>query len=149
MATTMTREQEQARKWDLVEQLNPDNPRWGDKFSDPAKHAEQQVIYKRATDMLGAGPGADRQQSYEEWYQKYLDYLTSPEWQEKRAACLEYYEYKCAICYQGGHLHVHYRTYGRLFNERPSDLITLCDECHDRHHHAMLDWLFFKTNIPY
>ena len=69
--------------------------------------------------------------SYKE---RYHDYLKSPEWKAKREQKLFEAGGKCQLCNEGGKLHVHHRTYERVFNELMSDLIVLCQSCHEKFH---------------
>lgn len=61
-------------------------------------------------------------------------YLQSPEWKTTRRHKLEQAGYRCELCYSEMRIQVHHKTYDRARNERLSDLIVLCDECHARHH---------------
>lgn len=65
----------------------------------------------------------------------YEEYLLTPHWKETRIKALRAAGYKCQLC--GEHdvqLEVHHNTYENLWNEKPNDLIVLCDDCHSRHH---------------
>jgi 5-methylcytosine-specific restriction endonuclease McrA len=65
----------------------------------------------------------------------YRTYLKSPEWQAKRAACIERAGGKCQLCGKpSDRLHAHHNTYAQLGSERDADLIALCRECHQRYH---------------
>ncbi len=64
----------------------------------------------------------------------YLEYLKTPHWASVRKRCLVYYEYRCALCYSESLLNCHHRTYLRMGCERPSDVICLCRDCHEKHH---------------
>jgi 5-methylcytosine-specific restriction endonuclease McrA len=64
----------------------------------------------------------------------YTDYLKSAEWMLKREQTLKHWDYRCSLCFGDGNLEVHHRTYIRLGQELPTDLIVLCDNCHERHH---------------
>ena len=68
------------------------------------------------------------------WAAKYQAYLESDAWKNKRARVLAHWRNRCAICNSSDHLHVHHRSYERLFNELPTDLIPLCADCHELHH---------------
>ncbi|KKK81746.1 hypothetical protein LCGC14_2810350 [marine sediment metagenome] len=63
----------------------------------------------------------------------YLVYLKSPVWRRK-AARLKRKRKCCEVCGRGNRLHVHHLTYERIGQERPSDLIVLCEDCHEGHH---------------
>lgn len=65
---------------------------------------------------------------------RYQKYMESEEWQKKRKWVLEFWDYKCALCFSGSDLEVHHRTYLRLGQEKLTDLIVLCEKCHERHH---------------
>jgi hypothetical protein len=64
----------------------------------------------------------------------YEDYLRTPEWRERSAACKRRAGHRCQLCNTGGMLHAHHRTYERRGNEEEGDLIALCDGCHRGHH---------------
>lgn len=65
---------------------------------------------------------------------EYLEYLKSPEWQEKRIAAVQAADYRCQVCNTPNHLDVHHRTYERFKNELPGDLTVLCRSCHELFH---------------
>ena len=85
-------------------------------YNDPAGEAQKEIIKAR---------------------NKYHDYLISDIWKAKRDACLEYYGHLCTVCYGDNKLQVHHRTYARIYDELPTDLIVLCDNCHNRFHRVM------------
>lgn len=60
----------------------------------------------------------------------YAQYLLSPEWNAKRAACLVDADYRCETCGKRGKMQVHHLTYQNLPNERRGDLRALCGTCH-------------------
>ena len=64
---------------------------------------------------------------------KYLDYLKSQEWKLKRDEVLVFWKGLCALCYSDKDVQVHHRTYERLGHELLTDLLPLCDPCHERH----------------
>src|SRR5574337_534896 len=70
----------------------------------------------------------------QEYSKEYLTYLKTPGWQAKRKRTLEFYGRRCAVCYKGGLVDIHHRTYNRLGNELDTDLIVLCRECHKLFH---------------
>lgn len=65
---------------------------------------------------------------------RYKDYLSSPEWQERRKIKLAEAGYRCQLCNSPKRLQVHHRTYERRGNEAMRDLIVLCADCHGRFH---------------
>jgi 5-methylcytosine-specific restriction endonuclease McrA len=68
---------------------------------------------------------------------KYSDYLQSPEWQNKRGEVLTFWNRRCALCNSDQNVQVHHRTYERMGHEKLTDLIPLCDKCHERHSEYM------------
>lgn len=64
----------------------------------------------------------------------YAAYLQTPEWKKKRARALLIAGYRCQICNVSGLLNVHHRTYERLGCEWLTDLLVLCQPCHETFH---------------
>jgi 5-methylcytosine-specific restriction endonuclease McrA len=64
---------------------------------------------------------------------EYKAYLKSPEWKAKRKQVLKRDNYICQECGDRA-WQVHHKTYKRIFNERLSDLISLCEDCHREIH---------------
>jgi hypothetical protein len=62
------------------------------------------------------------------------EYLQSDHWKEIRARTLRSDGYACRVCNRKDNLQVHHRSYDRLGAELPSDVITLCDDCHTIFH---------------
>ena len=64
--------------------------------------------------------------------QKYIDYLKSNRWKERRYAALERAKFRCQFekCGEKRYLSVHHKNYDRLGNEDPGDLIVLCSGHH-------------------
>ena len=64
-------------------------------------------------------------------------YYDSEHWEARRQSRLERDGFRCVLCVaSAGALHVHHVTYARLFTERLSDLMTVCEECHEIIHDA-------------
>lgn len=61
----------------------------------------------------------------------YQSYLESAHWKQTRTDALKRAWYKCQICSSKDKLQVHHNNYNCLGNESPSDLIVVCDRCHD------------------
>ncbi|RTL02967.1 MAG: HNH endonuclease [Neisseriaceae bacterium] len=74
----------------------------------------------------------------------YLQQLRHPNWQRRRLEALNLADFTCQRCFGTEKpLHVHHKQYikGRLAWEYgDSELIVLCDSCHD-HEHALLEGL--------
>lgn len=84
---------------------------------------------KRRTDI----PRKRRGESWHAWYRRYL---RCPHWLKTRAAALVAGGHRCAHCGAAKGLQVHHLTYRTLRQERPCDLIVLCEGCH-RHQHGL------------
>ena len=68
----------------------------------------------------------------------YEEYLTTPEWQATRKRILKRDNYQCQGCHEKGMmLNIHHYTYERLGCELDTDLVTLCEVCHDQLHRMM------------
>jgi 5-methylcytosine-specific restriction endonuclease McrA len=65
---------------------------------------------------------------------RYAAYLRSPEWADTRRTAVDHAGGRCQLCNKPGRLDVHHRTYERRGNERLSDLIALCRDCHTNFH---------------
>jgi len=70
----------------------------------------------------------------DEWRQKYLDYLKSPEWRKIRIECIIHWGGKCVLCCSEDRLQGHHRTYKNLYHETVEDVVPLCFKCHKIHH---------------
>ncbi len=66
---------------------------------------------------------------------EHAKYLNTDTWAGKRELVLRRDNYTCQKCHRyGGRLHVHHKTYKRHEAERIQDLITFCEDCHNRVH---------------
>jgi len=64
---------------------------------------------------------------------EYLAYIKSERWQQKRRWTLSLANGVCQECgMRDAPLEVHHLTYERLGNERPTDLVVVCRECHKK-----------------
>lgn len=65
----------------------------------------------------------------------YESYLLSKEWKDKRIRILGERGHRCENCKrEDGVLHLHHLTYERIMNELDSDLMVLCQPCHQGQH---------------
>ena len=83
----------------------------------------------------------EREKYWKEWQEKhqaeisYYDYLHSEEWQQKRRQRLKIDGYRCQLCGSGMNLRVHHITYEHIHtDEEIDDLVTLCNDCHEKVH---------------
>lgn len=83
--------------------------------------------------QLGLLPEFDQPPSSQE--QEYVEYLRSPAWRQLRQRALEAAGYRCQRCgisKWSSVLEVHHLTYDRFKRERLSDLMVLCERCHQK-----------------
>lgn len=66
--------------------------------------------------------------------QEYRQYLKTNHWKKTRAEALRLGHYRCYDCGSTTHLQVHHLTYVRRGHERQSDLVVLCNKCHEKRH---------------
>ena len=83
----------------------------------------------------------------------YSEKLKDPRWQSKRIEILERDGYKCKECKSLDDLQVHHKRYipGRdPWQYDGFDLVTLCNECHERQHGIALDYdhLYTTGKLP-
>jgi len=64
----------------------------------------------------------------------YREYLVSKKWASIKRAVYFFYEEECYICRNNDRLHVHHKTYDRLFHEDLDDLVLVCNSCHSKIH---------------
>lgn len=64
----------------------------------------------------------------------YRDYLLGDHWQGVRKYALEHAKHRCQVCNSNARLDVHHRSYENRGEERFSDVIVLCRDCHDLFH---------------
>ena len=67
----------------------------------------------------------------------YSEYLQTDHWQSIRKQALKRARFKCALCSSDGVLHVHHKNYDHLGEEMSSDLIVLCQPCHEKFHNKL------------
>lgn len=66
----------------------------------------------------------------------YEEYLRSEYWKSLREEILEKDHHRCVVCGRKKNLNVHHLTYDHLGNREAEwyDLVTLCQDCHQRVH---------------
>lgn len=73
--------------------------------------------------------------------QQYKEYLLSSEWAEIKLDLIQSRGRFCENCGKSKPLNVlqiHHKTYERIFNELPSDLVILCPRCHMKQHRDII-----------
>jgi hypothetical protein len=81
--------------------------------------------------VMGALPGRRMDMTFK---QLYAWYISSETWRALRERCLKRDKRTCQCCGATEDLHVHHLTYERFTHEILSDLITVCETCHDYIH---------------
>ena len=71
---------------------------------------------------------------------KYIEYIHSPEWQNRRNLFLQQHGKICNMCPRTDEIEVHHVSYDRLGHERDEDLKALCVRCHNDLHYALRKW---------
>ena len=71
-------------------------------------------------------------------YYKYLIYLSSDKWKEKRKLVLERENKLCQRCKERPADDIHHLNYDNLYNETLEDLQALCKICHAKEHNKAL-----------
>lgn len=64
----------------------------------------------------------------------YSEYLESEAWQTVLTAARIHSGGRCLACNDTKDLHGHHRTYERLYNEAPGDVVMFCESCHNNIH---------------
>lgn len=72
--------------------------------------------------------------SKEEIRKNYDKYLQTDHWKKIRKKALEKADNKCQLCSSKEILQVHHNTYENVGNEKLTDLVVLCRECHSNFH---------------
>jgi len=75
--------------------------------------------------------------NYIVWYfkrKKYHKYLKSDTWKQKAMRCKRLHKYRCKYCKSKIKLQCHHLTYTRIFHEKQSDLVCVCEKCHKKLH---------------
>jgi 5-methylcytosine-specific restriction endonuclease McrA len=65
---------------------------------------------------------------------RYLSYIRSPAWFERRRKHLLKHGPDCKACGADQKIQLHHKTYDRLGAEKDADLVALCETCHKAVH---------------
>lgn len=85
------------------------------------------------TEQAAAALERDEAQS-QEWWDRYNEYLATPEWAARRAAVLKRAAGVCEGCGANRASQVHHLTYKHVRNEFLWELVAICNQCHERCH---------------
>ena len=76
----------------------------------------------------------DYESSSEDRQEAYAVYLESDTWQKLKTETLKRDGYKCVKCSCNKQLQVHHVYYRKWYETKLSDLVTLCNSCHELEH---------------
>lgn len=69
-------------------------------------------------------------------YGDYHTYIVSPEWLYRKQEYYKSHKKECRTCGSlDRQIHLHHRTYARVYKEDDADLVPLCSECHSSLHY--------------
>jgi len=66
--------------------------------------------------------------------QTYFEYTQSGHW---KTFVAKYHKHGCRACGEPGFVQLHHVSYDRLGREKPSDVIALCPNCHEKVHRIL------------
>jgi hypothetical protein len=78
-----------------------------------------------------------REVEQEQWWERYNEYLESPEWQRKRELVFARDNRRCQARLDGCSIYatqVHHLSYKHQFNEPLFELVAICQCCHEQLH---------------
>ena len=84
--------------------------------------------------LFPTGSLVTRRQHHATRGDRYRVRMGTIQWQRERELAMERDEYRCQNCGSGERLVVHHRTYERVGDEWPQDLVVLCWSCHEWEH---------------
>lgn len=126
----------------MMEKLNADCYNWDDYEYEQVKHGcgptyatvplanvRQQCEKLRKDGKLGVKKTNKARPKKQQPPADYLEYLKSEHWLKFRQTILEFWGYRCALCYSDAKMDVHHRVY-RLYEEQVTDCLALCRRCH-------------------
>jgi hypothetical protein len=74
------------------------------------------------------------QKENDEFKERYHNYLKTKEWASRRIKVLKRDQFICQGCLKNKATQVHHTTYQHIFNEPLFELVSVCDECHNKIH---------------
>lgn len=72
-------------------------------------------------------------------YKKYVEYLKSPQWEDRKRKYFKNKEKKCWGCGSTNRVQLHHKTYTSLYQEKDHHLVPVCGKCHDKIHKMARD----------
>lgn len=107
------------------------------KFLKDKDKAQPADVYDSLCDNKSDGYNALASFFHENWWWAYNKYLESNEWRSLRLKVLKRDNGKCVLGLNGctrRAVQVHHLTYRRVTREDMNDLVSVCLNCHERHH---------------
>jgi hypothetical protein len=104
----------------------------------PESYSRQQLIIdkeKLPQHFSGGTPLPYRQRRV--GVDTYESYLQTPHWKEKAKQARARAKYQCLKCGKKpdtGELEVHHLSYSHIWDERPEELLVVCESCHKKFH---------------
>jgi len=98
----------------------------------PVDNGIRERYWQRCNDERAAAWQAQRDGHLGEWWERYNDYMASPEWAMKRRRVLMRDGHKCQACLERTATQVHHLSYRHLGSEPLYELISVCTPCHER-----------------
>lgn len=77
----------------------------------------------------------------------YQSYMNSDAWAARKSEYFAGHAKRCSACGSKTHIHLHHMTYARLGAELDSDMVPLCEKCHDRVHALHADGFASLTRV--
>jgi hypothetical protein len=105
-----------------------------DVFSNPHSPEEREVLTAKAIKLMRPPDPKPEPTTPLTAKERYAAYLATTEWRARRISIIRRDKKRCTECGSKRRLQVHHKTYERVGEELPEDLITLCDDCHCKAH---------------
>jgi len=77
-----------------------------------------------------------KQQEKEAWFKEHNEYLKSDIWKAKRIKRIKHDKYICQGCLEAEAVQVHHLSYNHWQNEFMFELISVCEDCHEKIHYT-------------
>lgn len=98
----------------------------------PVDHGIREAYWQQRRETAQAQWKEERTSRVGEWWQRYREYMVSPEWDSRRQMVLSRDRMTCQACLSRPATQVHHLTYKHLGNEPLFELISVCAPCHER-----------------
>ena len=92
----------------------------------------RQAYWQQRQEQRAAEWAEEKASRTGEWWNRYHSYMTSPEWYDRRRRVLLRDNHRCQSCLELPATQVHHLTYRHLGNEPLFELVSVCNDCHER-----------------